>query len=158
MERQNFSQYHIKASTSVPFKIFRTREPKNASPPPAPQDPQGPIINGDEDEFEIGWDLGPGTWDPLQQCWKAYTWTNTSLSNKIQGNYRRLKITAYMHGWGKLWIIRYKKIKKKNKTKKQNNPTAFKDLLLKILEQNQGTTPLPFSQRRQRCWQTWRTT
>ena len=59
MERQNFSQYHIKASTSVPFKIFRTREPKNASPPPAPQDPQGPIINGDEDEFEIGWDLGP---------------------------------------------------------------------------------------------------
>ena len=44
-----------------PFKIFRRGESKNASPSPAPQDPQGSVFNVDEDQFEIGCDLGPGT-------------------------------------------------------------------------------------------------
>ena len=64
-------KYQIKALTSVllfiyffdkcPFKIFRRGESKNASPCPAPQDPQRSVLNVDEDEFETGWDLGPGT-------------------------------------------------------------------------------------------------
>ena len=64
-------KYQIKALTSVllfiyffdkcPFKIFRRGESKNASPCPAPQDPQRSVLNVDEDEFETGGDLGPGT-------------------------------------------------------------------------------------------------
>ena len=53
---------------------------------------------------------GPGT-----HCRSACTWTNIFFSNKMQRNYKGLKVTAYMHSWGKLWTIRYDKIK---------NPTA----------------------------------
>ena len=57
------------------------------------------------------WDrLGPGT-----LCCSACTWTNSSSSNKIQRNYKGLKITV-MGSWGKLWTARYKK--------DQKNPTA----------------------------------
>ena len=37
------------------------------------------------------------------------TWTNIYLSNKIQRNYKGLKIIVYMHRWVKLWITGYKK-------------------------------------------------
>ena len=57
------------------------------------------------------WDrLGPGT-----LCCSACTWTKISSSNKIQRNYKGLKITV-MGSWGKLWTARYKK--------DQKNPTA----------------------------------
>ena len=57
------------------------------------------------------WDrLGPGT-----LCCSTCTWTNTSLSNRMQRNYKGLKITACMCCWGKLPTIRFKKSK---------NPTA----------------------------------
>ena len=47
--------------------------------------------------YETGWDLGPGT-----LCCSACPWTNISSSNRIQRNYKRLKITACLHCWGKL--------------------------------------------------------
>ena len=60
---------------------------------------------------ETGW-----TWGPLLQCLRqagpgalccsAYTWTHVSSSNKIQRNYRGLKITACMCSWGKFWTKR----------------------------------------------------
>ena len=59
-------------------------------------------------QMETGWDLGPGT-----LCCSACTWINVSSSNKIQRNYKELKITAC--SWGQLWTTRYKKTK---------NPTA----------------------------------
>ena len=55
-----------------------------------------------------------GTWDPLLQCCNACTWTNVSLSNKIQRNHKGLKITACMCSWGKFWTARYKETKKPN--------------------------------------------
>ena len=58
--------------------------------------------------FETGWDLGPGA-----LCYRACIWTNISLSNKIQKNYKGLKITACMCSWGKLWTTRYQKDKQK---------------------------------------------
>ena len=52
------------------------------------------------------WDrLGPGTWDPLLQCWPL----DISLSNRIRRNYKGLKITVCMSSWGKLWTTKYKK-------------------------------------------------
>ena len=57
--------------------------------------------------------LGPGT-----LCCSACTWTNVSWSNRIQRNYKGLKITACMCSWGKLWR-RYKKTK---------NPTATSEV------------------------------
>ena len=64
------------------------------------------------------WDQG--------HCCSAGTWTNVSLSNKIQRNYKGLKITACMHSWGKLWTTRYKTDQKAQL------------LLLKSQEQKQG--------------------
>ena len=43
------------------------------------------------------------TWNPLLQCCNAWTRTNISSSNKIQRNYKGLKIAVCMHSWGKLW-------------------------------------------------------
>ena len=63
---------------------------------------------------ETVWDLGPGT-----LCCSACTWTNVSSSNKIQRNYKGLKITVCMHSWDKLWKTRYKKTK---------NPTATSEV------------------------------
>ena len=43
----------------------------------------------------------------MLQCYNACIWTNISLNNKIQRNYKGLKITACMRIWGKFWT-RYK--------------------------------------------------
>ena len=48
-----------------------------------------------------------GTWDPFLQCLHL----DISSSNKIQRNYKRLKITACVSRWLKLWTKRYKKAK-----------------------------------------------
>ena len=48
--------------------------------------------------------LGPGTWDPLLQC----LYLDKCLLKRQNTNYKRLKITVYMHSWGKLWKTRYK--------------------------------------------------
>lgn len=47
-EKHNFSEQRIKALTNVPFKILRQRQPIYEFPVPAPQDPEGFVINGDE--------------------------------------------------------------------------------------------------------------
>ena len=58
------------------------------------------------------WDeLGPGTLG----C-SAGTWTDSSLSHKIQRNYKGLKITECMCSWGKLRTTRYEKTKKPTAT------------------------------------------
>ena len=57
-------------------------------------------------ELETGWDLGLGI-----LCFSACTWTKISCSNKIQRNYKGLKITACMCNWNKVWIVRYKETK-----------------------------------------------
>ena len=49
------------------------------------------------------WDVGP--FAAVLPCLR--------LVNKIQGNYKGLKITACMHSWDKIWTKRYKKTKKK---------------------------------------------
>ena len=46
-------------------------------------------------ELETGWDLGLGI-----LCFSACTWTKISCSNKIQRNYKGLKITVCMLSWG----------------------------------------------------------
>ena len=56
-----------------------------------------------------------GTWDPFLQCCNACTWTNLSSSNKIQGNYMGLKITACICSRHKFWT---------KDTKRPKNPTA----------------------------------
>lgn len=48
-EKHSFSEHHIKALKNVPFKILRQRQPIYESPVPAPHDPEGFVINGDED-------------------------------------------------------------------------------------------------------------
>ena len=82
-------------------------------------------------EFETSWNLGSGT-----VCCSAGTWTNVSSSNKIQRNYKGLKITACVCSWDKLWTIRYKK------TKTQLPP-------LKSWEQKQGTVHDPCTRHHQ---------
>ena len=62
-----------------------------------------------------------GTWDPLLQCLHL----DISSSNKIQRNYKGLKITACVSRWLKPWTKRYKKAK-----------TQLP--LLRFLEQKQG--------------------
>lgn len=42
--------------------------------------------------------LGRG---PGALCCRAYTWINVSLSNKIQGDSKGLKMTTHLHNWGK---------------------------------------------------------
>ena len=52
------------------------------------------------------WDrLRPGALD-----WRVCTWTNISLSNRIQRCYNRLKINVCVASWDRLWK-RYKKAK-----------------------------------------------
>ena len=58
----------------------------------------------------------PSLWDRLGTgtlCCSACTWTNVSSSNKIQRNYKGLKITVCMCSWGKFWTS-YKETKKPN--------------------------------------------
>ena len=50
-----------------------------------------------------------GTWDPFLQYCSDCTCTNISLSNKIQRNYKGLKITAC-----KFWTKRFKETKEPN--------------------------------------------
>ena len=65
------------------------------------------------------WDrLGPRT-----LCCSAWTWTNVSLSNQLQRNYKGLK-SLY---WGKLWTIRYKKTK---------NPIASSEVVAVLVSQS----------------------
>ena len=66
---------------------------------------QNPLINS-RTHSETSWDLGPGT-----LCCSARTWTNISLSSKMQRNYKGLKKTACRQSWGKLWTIRYERPK-----------------------------------------------
>ena len=65
----------------------------------------------------ISWRVGCGVREkkrkwarlgPVTLCCSACTWTNVSWSNKIQINYKGLKITVCMCSWGKLWT-KYKK-------------------------------------------------
>ena len=56
--------------------------------------------------------LGPGT-----HCCSACSWTNIFFSDKIQRNYKGLKITAYMHSWGKLWTISFWRARSKTESK-----------------------------------------
>ena len=59
------------------------------------------------------WDrLGPGS-----LYWSARTWTNSSLSNRTQRNYKGLKITWWMHSWGQFWLIQ-----------KDQNPTVISEV------------------------------
>ena len=53
--------------------------------------------------FEFETSLGPGT-----LCCKTCTWTHLSSRCKIQRNYMGLKITVWMHLWGKFWTEKYK--------------------------------------------------
>ena len=71
----------------------------------------------------------PWSWDRLEPGTlgrSACTWKNISSSNKIQRNYKRLKITVCVNIRDKLWTIRYER------TQKGQLP------LLKIWEQKQG--------------------
>ena len=86
---------------------------------------QNPLINS-----ETSWDLGPGT-----LCCSARTWTNISLSSKMQRNYKGLKVTTYMQSWGKLWTTRYERPKKKTqllllKNSEQKHSDGSKSRLL----------------------------
>ena len=109
-------------------------------------------------------------WSPLggtgRISLQAYTWANTSLHNNIQGNYETKN--NCIHAWlGQTLHIKVMPticlqsniIQKgfKKKKKKQINK-IIQLLLLKILEQNQSTAPLPCRQHHQRGWQTWQTT
>ena len=72
--------------------------------------------------FSLTWDLRPGTRDlgPGTLSCSAGTWTNVSLSNKLQRDYMGLKITECMCSWGKLWATRYKKTEKPTATSKEH--------------------------------------
>ena len=59
--------------------------------------------------LETGCDLEPGT-----LCCNSCTWTNVSWRNKIQRNYKGLKVTLCMCSPGKLWTARYKETKNFN--------------------------------------------
>ena len=62
---------------------------------------------------ECFWDrLEPG----ILYC-SACIWTNVSFSNRMQRNYKGIKITVCMQSWGKLWTIRYKKDQNSTGTK-----------------------------------------
>ena len=64
--------------------------------------------------FSAPSEMGPGTLG----C-SAWSWTNISFGNKIQRNYKGLKIAVCVHNWDKLG-----KIRNKNTKKKKQNPTT----------------------------------
>ena len=64
-------------------------------------------------------------------CCNAWTWTHLSWNNKIQRNCMGLKTTARMRSWEKFWT---------QKIQRDQKPQL---LLLKILEQKQGTAHAP---------------
>ena len=72
-----------------------------------------------DNNTETGWDLGPRT-----LCCSACTWTNVSSSNKIQRNYKGLKITVCMCSWGRLWTKRYKETKSTTATSEEPGAKA----------------------------------
>ena len=76
--------------------------------------------------FSAPSDMGPGT-----LCCSACSWTNVSFGNKIQRNYKGLKIAVCVHTWDKLGTTRNKNTKKKHpKTKRPNShPTAMSEEL-----------------------------
>ena len=78
-----------------------------------------------------------GTWD-LEPFAAVLAPGQMSPSNKIQRNYKGLKITACMYSWGKLW------------TKRPKIQLPF----LKIWEQKQGTVHAPCTQHHLRGGQT----
>ena len=95
-------------------------------------------LEGHQGCVSLNWD----SLDPLLQCCNFCTWTNVSLSNKMQRNYMGLKITACLCSWGKFWAKRYKKDQK-------NKPFTSEELGAKIgcQEQNQvlSTPPAPYT-------------
>ena len=95
---------------------------------------------GKTQELEGHWGCVSSSWDsldPLLQCCNSWAWTNVSLSNKMQRNYMRLKITARLCSWGKFWTKRYKKT--------PQNPSSPEELGAKIVyqEQKQVLSTLP---------------
>ena len=78
---------------------------------------------------ETGWDLKAGTWDLHRSAWN---WTNFSVSNQIQRNYKGLKITVCMCSWG-------------NYEQDTQRPKSQLPLL-RSLEQKQGTAHAPCTQ------------
>ena len=91
-----------------------------------------------------------GTWDPLLQCCNACTWTNVSSSNKIQRNYKELKITACMPT--QLGQIMDNEIQRD-----QKNPTASSEepgAKAGRQEQKKGTVHSPSTQHHLRGGQT----
>ena len=105
------------------------------------------VLNREEGgDFSEGreWDmLGTGT-----LCCNACSWTNVSLNNKIQRNYKGLKISVCMHSWGKLWTTRYKKTKNPSATSEEPGAKAGRP------EQNQSTVHAPCTQHHQSGGQT----
>ena len=60
-----------------------------------------------------------GTWNPLLWRCSAFTWTDVSLSKKIQRNYKGLKITVCMRNWGKFSIKDTKRLKNTEATSEE---------------------------------------
>ena len=60
-----------------------------------------------------------GTWNPLLWHCSAFTWTDVSLSKKIQRNYKGLKITVCMRNWGKFSIKDTKRLKNTETTSEE---------------------------------------
>ena len=108
------------------------------------QTPENPCWGGREmvgsrttHELETGWDLGLGI-----LCFSACTWTNISCSNKIQRNYKGLKITESTAQLGQIMN------NKNTKRPKTQLP------LLRSQGQKQGTGNAPCTENHQRGGQT----
>ena len=63
-----------------------------SNPGTEPQSPAIPAMSGGFFTTEPSGKMG----------YRAYTWTNVSLSDRIQTNYKGLKITVYMPSWGQI--------------------------------------------------------
>ena len=91
-------------------------------------------LNQIQTDFSWHWNRpGPGIQDRLLQC---LCLDKDSWSNKIQRNYKRLKITACMHSWG-------------NYQQQDTKRPKTQLLLLRGKKQKQGTMHAPCTQHHQ---------
>ena len=97
----------------------------------------------------------PSEMGPRTLGCSACSWTNISFGNKIQRNYKGLKIAVCVHSWDKLGKIRNKNTKENPQNPQQTektNPTVTQLPCLKNWEQKQGTAHVPCIQYHQKGW------
>ena len=127
VQLQYIQEYNDSWDLLLPFKTL------SHLPQPSSLPPEATLAGPHQHIFLVSGFCVVWTGENPEQHWErlasgtlfgsASTWTNTCSSNKIQRNYKGLKITVCMWSWGKFYT------KKTHNDKKKRNPTATSEEL-----------------------------